>query len=166
VSDDGMAVIDAALADVALAAPTMAGAPTERKCRRHVWVLREDGFSCLRCYRPKDEARSRRGKSALMRSKREERKLAKDYGGKRTGHYGGPDDVQTGLLNVQSKAGTGWWSARYALELDKLPRTGGRVPALIVSNGQPGHLVRRFVVMDERDYRSLYGDRILDGDAP
>jgi hypothetical protein len=150
--------------------------PTEpRKCKLHKWTTFQIpgaivGETEVRCSRPwcgkvKDEAASKRGKSSLMRSKREERGLAKNYAGKRTGHFGGPDDVQTGLLNIQSKAGTGWWSIRYADELDKLPRTGGRVPALIVSNGKPGHLVRRFVVMDERDYRSLYGDRILDGDA-
>lgn len=71
--------------------------------------------------------------------------------------------MSSDLLNIQSKAGTGWWSKRYADELDKLPRTGGRSPALILSNGQAGHNVRRVVVMDERDFRALYGDLILDG---
>lgn len=132
---------------------------SDRKCRRHEWVAypADDHDACRRCGAIYDPVASRRGRSSLARSKREERKLARDLGGRRTGHLGGPDDVQTGLLNVQSKAGTGWWSARYAAELDKLPRTGGRIPALVVSNGQPGHLVRRFVVVDYRDFQDLYG---------
>jgi hypothetical protein len=170
--------LDALLAEQPVEPPTLAGATGKpRKCPPHRWVLDEywvghephtlaNQWKCRRCGTPKDETRSRRGKSAVQRSKREERKLAKDYAGRRTGQYGGPDDVQTELLNIQSKAGTGWWSKRYADELDKLPRTGGRVPALIVSNGKPGNLVRRFVVMDEKDYRALYGDRILDGSRP
>jgi hypothetical protein len=152
-------------------APVSAGG-RPAKCKRHPgyapsWANGLQGApACTRCGTPKNDAASRRGRASIARSKREERGLAKHYAGKRTGHLGGPDDVQTGLLNIQSKAGSTWWSARYAAELDKLPRTGGRVPALIVSNGQPGQLVRRFVVMDERDYRALYGDLILDGVAP
>lgn len=136
--------------------------PGRPRCSRHPRdkrVRHEDGtVTCNRCGATLDPARMKAGKAAVARSKREERHLAKDHGGVRTGHHGGPDDVQTGLLNVQSKAGTGWWSTRYAAELDKLPRTGGRIPALIVSNGQPGRHVRRFVVVDYRDWRDLYGD--------
>lgn len=170
-----MTDLDAALANLPIAAPSLTGAHGKpAKCRRHLgWV----DFCTMRCHHPtiievphchacgilKDEARSRRGRSSLQRSKREERKLARDYGGTREGWKGGPIDVATGLLAIQSKAGSTWWSKRYVAELDKLPRTGGRVPALIVSNGQPGSLVRRYVVIEERDFRSLYGDAILDG---
>ncbi len=163
--------LDRALAKQETAAATPTGAASRR--HRHVWAPSwnhgaQGAYVCSGkgCGKVRDEVAARRGKSSVGRSKREERKLAKDYGGTREGWKGGPIDVATGLLAVQSKAGVGWWSTRYAAELDKLPRTGGRVPALIVSNGQPGSLVRRFVVIDERDFRALYGDRILDGDAP
>jgi hypothetical protein len=97
------------------------------------------------------------GKAVLMRSKREERGLAKNYGGKRTGHFGGPDDVQTEIFNVQSKVSPHWFVERYWLELQKLPRTGGRVPMLVVSDGGPGQHVRRMVIVEERDWRELHG---------
>lgn len=117
---------------------------------------------CPRCRAVRSDVKAKMGKSVVARSKREERKLAALYQGKRTGHHGGPDDVQTDLTNVQSKAGSTWWSRRYWDELVKLPRTGGRVPLLVLSNGEPGHLIRRMVVLDERDFRALFGDKMLD----
>lgn len=178
------------LADAPITPPSLTGAKgAPRYCRpgRHDWV-KETRFTCpqecadavahLRgdhqvfrtycdtCGIPKDEAKSRMGRKVVLRSKNEERRLAKFYKGRRTGHHGGPDDVQTELTNIQSKAGTGWWSKRYWDELSKLPRTGGRVPALIVSNGEPGHLVRRMVVLDERDFRAMFGDLLLDEAQP
>jgi hypothetical protein len=183
-------VLDELLADQPVEAATLAGAKgLPRYCRpgRHDWV-KETRFNCSedcndaaahlagthqtfrtycdKCGIPKDEAKSRMGRKVVLRSKNEERRLAKFYKGRRTGHRGGPDDVQTELTNIQSKAGTGWWSKRYWEELVKLPRTGGRVPALIVSNGEPGHLVRRMVVMEERDFRALFGDLLLDPPQP
>ncbi len=139
-------------------------AGTDFESTDHVTVTQETW--CDRCGIVKDEAKSRMGRKVGQRAKREERHLAALYHGRRTGHHGGPDDVQTDLTNVQSKAGTGWWSKRYWAELLKLPRTGGRVPVLIVSNGEPGSLVRRFVVLDERDFRSLFGDLLLDNAQP
>lgn len=148
-------------------ARTIVGSPVRCRHPRQFRRSLESGDTmCTRCGSDIPAAATRMGRHVGQRAKREERSLAKRYSGTREGHKGGPIDVATGLLAIQSKAGSGWWSARYALELDKLPRTGGRAPALIVSNGMPGNLCRRFVVMDERDYRALYGDRILDGDQP
>lgn len=76
------------------------------------------------------------------------------------GHLGGPDDVQSDLFVWQSKAGTGWWSQRYADELTKLPRQADKIPVLVISNGKPGGHVRRFVVIDERDWRDLHGNKV------
>jgi len=153
--------------------PTLTGAKgLPKHCRRHDWwstlTRNEQGnvtqevIQCQRCGKVRDEAKAKMGKAVVARSKREERKLAALYQGKRTGHHGGPDDVQTDLTNVQSKAGSTWWSRRYWDELVKLPRTGGRVPLLVLSNGEPGHLIRRMVVLDERDFRALFGDKMLD----
>ena len=108
-----------------------------------------------------DPVRARRGRTSLRAGKDAERHIAKVYGGKRTGQYGGPDDVVVGdLFVVQSKvrgAFPGWmWD-----ELAKLPRAGGRIPTLIVSDRPgAGHRTRRLVV------RFLDVDVALHGDKP
>lgn len=138
---------------------------SDRPCRRHDWIIGvpDDPMGpptlvCKRCHRPKDEAKSKMGRKVGQRSKREERSLAKGYGGTREGHKGGATDVATGLFAMQSKVSPHWFVERYWLELCKLPRTGGRVPLLIVSDGRPGRHVRRMVIVDERDWRDLHGE--------
>jgi hypothetical protein len=105
-----------------------------------------------------DPAASRRGRTSLRAGKDAERAIARAYGGKRTGMYGGPDDVVVGdLFIVQSKAG-GWFSERVWAELEKLPRTGGRIPTLVVSERPPsGRHARRYVVRMMADDLDLHG---------
>lgn len=99
-------------------------------------------------------------KSALRAGKDAERAIAALYGGRRVGQAGGPEDVLIGdLFVVQSKvrggsAFPGWmWD-----ELAKLPRSGGRVPTLIVSDRPgPGHRTRRLVVRTIEDDLDLHG---------
>lgn len=133
-----------------------------RRCRRHEWLRFPEGDRCVQCNAVRDEAASRRGRSSLRAGKDAERAIAKAYNGTRTGHFGGPDDVLVGeLFTVQSKAG-GWFSNRYWDELAKLPRTGGRIPTLIVSDRPgPGHRTRRYVVRTLEDDLDLHG-RISD----
>jgi hypothetical protein len=139
----------------------------EVRRHRHVWSYwptsnpnERASLPTCRCGAIKDEARSRRGRTARARGNRRELELAKALGGVKVGHHGGPEDVRAGLLNVQSKvrAGSAFpsWMAR---ELDKLPRTGGRLPALIVTD-VPGRGIRRraLVVMDLDDFRELHGE--------
>lgn len=163
-----MTDLDAALAATAPAPEAARTTAAPRRCSRHRWEPTDRQthtihgapvtvWACGRCGRARDEAASRQGRRSVSRSKREERAIATRYGGRRVGHLGGPEDVVSSLFAVQSKAGTGWWSKRYADELDKLPRAAGRLPMLVVSNGEPGALVRRYVVMDERDFRDLHG---------
>lgn len=143
-----------------------------RKCR-HDWrfalnehqfgeiVIASGDYFCARCYAVRDEAARRRGKSSLRAGKDAERAIAKAYpGGKRTGQFGGPDDVTVGeMFVVQSKAG-GWFSERVWAELVKLPRTGGRIPTLVVSDRPgPGHRTRRYVVRSLEDDIALHGDK-------
>lgn len=107
------------------------------------------------------EARQRRGRTSLRAGKDAERAIAKRYpGARRTGMYGGPDDVLVGdLFIVQSKAG-GWFSVRYWNELAKLPRTGGRIPTLIVSERPgPGKPTRRLVIRLLEDDVALHGEK-------
>lgn len=133
---------------------------------QHRWSepIRDDeserpwAWSCA-CGAIRDPAASRRGKSALRAGKDAERAIAAAYpGGKRTGHFGGPDDVLVGeLFIVQSKAG-GWFSERVWAELAKLPRAGGRIPTLVVSDRPgPGHRTRRYVLRMMDDDVALHG---------
>ena len=103
----------------------------------------------------------RRGRSSLRAGKDAERAVAKAYGGKRTGQYGGPDDVVVGdLFVIQSKAGRTWFQQRVVDELDKLPRAGGRIPTRVVSSRPgPGHPTRRYVVRLLEDDVALPGER-------
>jgi hypothetical protein len=145
-------------------APTANGAKG-RKCVRHRWetrlvatpgVLLAD--RCMRCGILRDPAASRRGRTSLRAGKDAERAIARAYGGTRVGQYGGPDDVTVGeLFVIQSKAG-GWFSERVWAELVKLPRSGGRIPTLVVSDRPgPGHKTRRYVVRMLDDDLDLHG---------
>ena len=136
---------------------TRNGAVGRGKCRRHFWSV--DGTTCALCGIVRDPAASRRGRTSLRAGKDAERAIAKAYPeGKRTGQFGGPDDVTVGdLFVIQSKAG-GWFSERVWAELAKLPRSGGRIPTLIVSDRPgPGHRTRRYVVRMIDDDLDLHG---------
>jgi hypothetical protein len=63
------------------------------------------------------------------------------------------------LFVIQSKAG-GWFSQRVWDELSKLPRAGGRIPTLVVSDRPgPGHRTRRYVVRTLEDDIALHGEK-------
>ena len=145
--------------------PVANGAKGAKPCRRHEWTrdgLTEVTFDgtpiCGRCGKPKDATASRRGRISLRAGKDAERAIARAYGGTRTGQYGGPDDVTVGdPFVIQSKAG-GWFSERVWAELAKLPRSGGRIPTLVVSDRPgPGHTTRRYVVRMLADDLELHG---------
>jgi hypothetical protein len=138
-----------------------------RKAKRHVhrWLTHGDalevGPQCdCGLTRADYEARQRRGKSSLRAGKDAERAIAKSYGGKRTGQFGGPDDVVVGeLFVVQSKAGRGWFREAVWDELRKL--TGSqRIPTLIISDRPgPGRKTRRYVIRTLEDDVALHGDK-------
>jgi hypothetical protein len=73
---------------------------------------------------------------------------------------GGPDDVVIGdMFIVQSKASPAWFSERVWAELQKLPRTGGRIPTLIISDRPgSGHPTRRYVIREMSDDLDLHGN--------
>jgi hypothetical protein len=143
--------------------PTANGAKG-RKCVRHRWELYGTALEptpvmrCRSCGTVRDPSASRRGRTSLRAGKDAERAIARAYGGTRTGMFGGPDDVTVGeLFVIQSKAG-GWFSERVWAELVKLPRSGGRIPTLVVSDRPgPGHKTRRYVVRMLDDDLDLHG---------
>jgi hypothetical protein len=120
-----------------LGAQRLAG---ELRRHRHRWMPVTNGiglavFACS-CGVEQDPAKSKRGRTARSRGNRRELELARALGATKTGHFGGPDDVRGGMFVYQSKVRAAfptWMTA----ELAKLPRTGDRVPVLIVT-GPPG----------------------------
>ena len=146
----------------ALGAQRLAG---EVARHRHRWEWEQvgvvNGFATYgdkcRCGVIKDAAKSRKGRSARNRGNRRELELARSLGGTKVGHYGGPEDVRVGLLNAQSKVRKAfpYWMTT---ELAKLPRTGGRLPALIVTDSPGSGIKRRcIVVMVLEDFAELHG---------
>jgi hypothetical protein len=133
---------------------------TDRKCKRHAWVTWQPDYTlCAYCGKEKDPIASRKGKSARRRGNDYERELAARLGGTKVGHHGGPEDVVTSRLVIQSKVRAAFpewmWS-----ELVKLPRAGGRTPVLVVAEGKPaaGQKRRALAVLSLDDFRDLHGD--------
>ncbi len=146
----------------------MTDLPSSPRCRHDYQPITTwDGITptavttwvCARCGRERDEERARRGRHSLRAGKDAERAIAAAYGGERVGQHGGPADVIVGeLFIVQSKAGKGWYRQAVVDELDKLPRTGGLIPTLVVSDRPgPGHRTRRYVVRLMEDDIALHG---------
>jgi hypothetical protein len=109
----------------------------EQRRHRHRWVYTMSAAICPGCNTVEDieahRLKSRRGRTARQRGNRRELELAKQLGGVKVGQYGGPDDVRVGdMFAIQSKV-RGNFPTWMTTELDKLPRTGGRIPVLIVT---------------------------------
>ena len=150
-----------------------------KKAHAHWWIwvqttsqlgslgeVTEEHEECDLCHLSKEvyEARVKRGRTSLRAGKDGERAIAKAYGGERVGQYGGASDVVVGdVLCIQSKVGVSWFPERLWKELQKLPRTGGRIPTLIVSDRPgPGHRTRRLSIRLTEDDVGLLGHEAQD----
>jgi hypothetical protein len=141
----------------ALGAQRLAG---EVARHRHRWVKTDwaEWEECASCRALRDPAKSRKGRSSRNRGNRRELEIAKSLGGVKVGHHGGPEDVRAGMLNVQSKVRKAFPNWQWD-ELAKLPRTGGRLPALIVTDSPGSGIKRRcIVVMCLDDFVELHGE--------
>lgn len=97
--------------------------------------------------------RSRMGRLNRQRGNSFERETAKKHGGRRTGMYGGPEDVTVdGLFKIQTKVGT-MFSNKYWGWIKKIDVKAGEVPYLVIGDAPgPGVQRRVMVIMDERDW--------------
>jgi hypothetical protein len=165
VTDDDMQVIDELLADAEMQPPTIVQAITERKCRRHVWadtVIDYEGHtglvSCFRCGKPKDEARSRRGKSSRRLGNDGERRSEKRYGFVKVGEFGGITDLQGKTTKVQQKtsrmAAPVKWKGIFA-QLEQV--ADGRMPAILLSFVRPGVPSDDYFIVRGRDWLDWRG---------
>ncbi len=139
-------------------------APAPRKCT-HPRQYRTfdpvgDVWRCLRCGHDFDPVRIKRGRAARTRGNRYELQVARGHAdGVKVGHHGGPADVLIGdMFVMQTKrfaAGRfpGWMSD----ELAKLPRTGGRIPVLVVGESAGrGVKGRALAIVDYADWLDLH----------
>jgi hypothetical protein len=151
-----MTDLDAILVDLPVTPPTLAGKPTERKCRRHDWV-NAPGFEmrCWRCGTIRDEARSRRGKQSRNYGNRAELSAARKYGGEKIGHAGGPVDIRGTDFNTQVKTHRRLPPLEWRKAFSAMEGKGERYPRLLLRFVQgPG--------LPPVDYMVIPGDVWLD----
>lgn len=143
------------------------GAPKPRTCRRHDWQPVITGATsaglpvaelrCVRCSRPHDDAKGRRGRNNRARGNAIEREIGHRLGLRRVGQYGGPDDLAGEMFAAQVKSG-GAFSERYWAWLKAVPVTADQTALLVVTDAPgPGHQRRAVVVLDIRDWIALHG---------
>ena len=137
-----------------------------RKCRRHQWVFTHglsyrvdgEGYVCRRCGRERDVALARRGKSSRRLGHDGERRSEKRYGWRKTGEYGGIDDLQGKLAIVQQKTTRAAPPLRWKSILARLEtRAAGRVPLLLLSYVAQGKDTEDFIVIRGQDWLALHG---------
>jgi hypothetical protein len=156
--------LDAILADLPVTPPTLAGKPTERKCRRHrfhhvlfssaAWFLGEASY-CDICHTIRDEARSRRGKQSRNYGNRAELSAARKYGGQKIGHAGGPVDIRGADFNTQVKTHRRLPPLEWRKAFSAMEGKGERYPRLLLRFVQgPG--------LPPIDYMVIPGDVWLD----
>jgi hypothetical protein len=126
-----------------------------RRCRRHVWVSDGVRTRCERCNRERSEPAAARGRSARRRGNDFERELARKLGLVRVGQYGGPEDLTSDWLVVQSKVRRrfpDWiWDA-----LPPAPAGQTRAVAIADAPG-PGRRRRVLVCVPLEDWAALHG---------
>jgi hypothetical protein len=109
-----------------------------------------------------NKARSVRGKRARQRGNAFEREVAAKLNGRRTGMYGGKDDVQAGVFVVQCKVGLSY-PERLDKWLRELKPKAGELAVLVVGDS-PGAGTRRraLAVVDFDDFVAWFGKEAKD----
>lgn len=98
--------LDAALAATPAAPESALGGTATPRSHRHQWLeyFDHDGATCAWCGKPKDEQRSRRGKSSARFGKVQERRIERVYGPRKVGEFGDAVDLLGRDWKWQSKA--------------------------------------------------------------
>jgi hypothetical protein len=156
--------LDALLENQPITPPTLAGTPTARKCRRHVWaaggINGTADIQCLRCGRAQNIALSRRGKNNRSRGNAIEREVAAQLGLRRVGQFGGPDDIKGAMFAGQVKSGAAF-SEKLWRWLKAVPVDASQTAILVITDAPgPGHRRRAVVVVDLADWIGLHGPEV------
>ena len=150
-----------------IAKPTLAGAVTERKCRRHRWIMADGGYDngtrafvelCFYCRKPKDEARSRRGKSSRRLGSDQERRAERVYGWEKIGERGQMTDLRGRMFKTQQKASRRPAPALFRSVFAGLDATvDQRIPLLLLSYVKAGVGTDDYIVVRGKDWLDLHG---------
>ncbi len=100
--------------------------------------------------------RSTMGRRNRSRGNAFERETAKKHGGRRTGMFGGPDDVTVeDRYKIQTKVGK-MFSEKFWRWLKAMKVNADQIAYLVIGDAPgPGTPRRTVVIMDERDWLSL-----------
>lgn len=141
------------------------GAARTKRPHRHRWdtmtMVTPAGTEtqwteCGACGAIKDEAKSRRGKTARQRGNAYEREIAHKLGIRRTGQYGDKADVTGDWLVIQAKNG-GAFPERIWRWLDELPHGTDRLRAVVIGDAPgPGTKRRNVICMDLDDFAAWF----------
>lgn len=144
--------------------PLLAGEPTPRKCRRHLWIAQYgdgrvyEGDFCATCNKPKDEAASRRARNNRKRGNRIQAQRIVALGGRNLAGNNPNLDGLGAMFAYESKSG-GAFSDRYWRWLTGIPKRGNETGVLIVTEAPgPGHKARSYVVVEYDEWRELHGE--------
>ena len=142
-------------------APALVTEP--KRCRRHDWTgynpfVDQPRWTCSRCGKPKDEARSRRGKTSRNRGNGFEREVAAKLGGRRVGMYGDKVDVDVpGYMRAQCKNGASY-PERIDGWLRAIPVEAGILRAVVLGDAPgPGRRRRSLIVFDLDEFSAWHG---------
>jgi hypothetical protein len=162
--------LDALLENQPIAPPTLAGAPTERKCRKHIWGNKttrqrvmpigepENITTCIRCGKLQDLVLHRRGKQSRNYGNRAELSAARKYGGTKIGQAGGPTDIRGKDFNTQVKTHRRPVPAEWRKVFGALAASGERCPRLLLRFvGGPGLPPVDFFVFPADDFLDWFG---------
>jgi hypothetical protein len=96
---------------------------------------------------------ARMGRRNRQRGNAFEREIAKKHGGRRTGMYGGPDDVTVdGKYKIQTKVGL-MFSEKFWRWLKAIKVDADQIAYLVIGDAPgPGTPRRTVVIMDEHDW--------------
>jgi hypothetical protein len=113
---------------------------------------------CRWCGHVQDIERTRRGKSSRRLGNDGERRSEKRYGWRKTGEFGGIDDLVGTMHVVQQKTSRRSapvaWKGIFA-RLDE--RAAGRIPLLLLSFVRAGVDTEDFIVVRGKDWLALHG---------
>ena len=145
----------------------------EQRRHRHRWGhtylfdgMRVPGTYCA-CGAIQDPAKSRRGKTARRRGNDYEREVASLLSSvmpdiKRTGMYGGPDDVAGRLLYIQCKKQAGLYPRGAEALLKDTETHANADQYTAVAYAHPGHGHKKLIVMDLADFVNLLREVMTD----
>ena len=161
-----MTDLDELLAAEPIAAPTRAGARGRRHLRHHFERAAEGDFRCT-CGAVRDETRARLGKSSRRLGHDGERRSAKRYGWRKTGQYGGIDDLEGRMFLVQQKTTRSAMPVRWKSIFARLDeRAGGRIPVILLSYVHAGKGTEDLILVRGKDWIALHGTDEPEGDNP